>query len=289
MKGDWLNTYTNPVVIGGVGGSGTRLIAQCLRGLGFFIGHDLNEANDNLWFTLLFKRIEILSSSAKEFDEVVEIFLKGMTGCEAFTKKQVDLINAVASEYREQHSTTWLRQRAQTLLSKRQAIGPGTKWGWKEPNSHIVLNRLKDRFGNMKYIHVVRNGLDMAHSDNQNQLRLWGRHLIHEDFNPGPYYSLQYWCIIHRRVLDIGKSMGANFLFLNFDRFCLSPEQGIKDLCEFLGLEVANTLKLSLLSLIHTPVSMGRFKRYGTSIFAEADIGYVKELGFDTDEGECER
>jgi len=45
-----------PVAIGGVGGSGTRLIAQCLKELGYFIGSDLNESNDNLLFTALFKR-----------------------------------------------------------------------------------------------------------------------------------------------------------------------------------------------------------------------------------------
>ena len=53
----------SPVAIGGVGGSGTRLIAQLLMELGVYMGSDRNDANDNLWFTLLFKRIEILFAS----------------------------------------------------------------------------------------------------------------------------------------------------------------------------------------------------------------------------------
>ena len=65
-----LSSHTHPVVIGGVGGSGTRLIAQCLNELGFFLGPDLNEANDNLWFTLLFKRTRILTSSEEEFNDI---------------------------------------------------------------------------------------------------------------------------------------------------------------------------------------------------------------------------
>ncbi len=64
---DLLKNTPPPVVIGGVGGSGTRLIAQILKDLGYFMGNDLNEANDNLLFPLLFKRIEILSSSEEEF------------------------------------------------------------------------------------------------------------------------------------------------------------------------------------------------------------------------------
>ena len=53
-----------PVAIGGVGGSGTRLIAQILHEAGFYLGDDLSYAIDNLWFTLLFRRLEILSDSS---------------------------------------------------------------------------------------------------------------------------------------------------------------------------------------------------------------------------------
>lgn len=277
---DFLDKYNNPVVIGGVGGSGTRLIAQCLKEVGYFMGHDLNNANDNLWFTLLFKRIEILSSSEKEFDELLEILLTGITGAREFTKNHIDLIDGLALKDRDQHPASWLRQRVNTLLSKKPKTKLSAKWGWKEPNSHIVIDRLIDRLENMKYIHVARNGLDMAYSNNQNQLRLWGPHFIRESFNITPYYSLRYWCITHRRVLNIGESMRTNFLFLNYDDFCLNPENGIKQLCEFLGLETDDIVP-QIVELIHPPDSIGRFKQYGTNIFAEKDIAYVKSLGFD--------
>ena len=173
-----------------------------------------------------------------------------------------------------------------TLLSKNPGIQPNTRWGWKEPNSHIVVDRLKERFQNMKYIHVVRNGLDMAHSHNQNQLRLWGRHFICGDFDISPYYSLKYWCIIHQRVLDISKSMGANFLFLNYDNFCLNPEVGITELCEFLELDTTSIPRAHLLGLVNPPNSIGRFKQYGTKFFDEEDVAYVNKLGFDVGETE---
>ena len=50
------NTLPGPIVIGGVGGSGTRVLAEILRSLDIFIGNDLNESLDNLTYTLLFKR-----------------------------------------------------------------------------------------------------------------------------------------------------------------------------------------------------------------------------------------
>src|SRR6266550_6138718 len=62
-----------PVAIGGVGGSGTRLVAEILRHLGYYMGRDLNEASDNLWFTLLFRRTELLNATRtqKEFTQAV--------------------------------------------------------------------------------------------------------------------------------------------------------------------------------------------------------------------------
>ena len=273
----------DPVVIGGVGGSGTRLIAQCLSELGFFLGHDLNDAIDNRWFTLLFKRAEILTSSSEECNELIEIFLKGMTGQYGFTKKQVDLIKMLASVDREQASAKSLKKRARSLLSKKPKMEPGTKWGWKEPNAHIVLDRLKEYFQDMKYIHVARNGLDMAHSHNQNQLKLWGRHFIDGNFSISPYYSLKYWCIVHRRVLEIGHSMGANFLFLNYDHFCSNPEDGISELSGFLELDTAQVPVASLLELVNPPGSVGRYRQQGTGIFDVEDVAYVKALGFDID------
>lgn len=275
-----LSKYTCPVVIGGVGGSGTRLIAQCLKTTGFLIGDDLNKANDNLWFTLLFKREEILSSSEEEFDELLKIFITGMTGKGSFTKRQISLTKDLASKGRAQHPASWLTQRANTLLSTKTEMTAEDRWGWKEPNSHIVLDRLIDRLDNMKYIHVVRNGLDMAYSNNQNQLRLWGEYFITDKFDITPYFSLKYWCIIHKRVLNLGESIGDNFIFLNYDDFCLNPESGIKQLCKFLELE-ADMLMPKLKELVHPPGSIGRFKRHGTEIFAEEDVAYVKSLGFD--------
>ena len=48
-------------MIGGVGGSGTRVVAQMMSEAGVYIGDLLNEPNDNLWFTLLFRRPWLLN------------------------------------------------------------------------------------------------------------------------------------------------------------------------------------------------------------------------------------
>lgn len=268
------NTY--PIVIGGVGGSGTRLIAQCLKQMGFFIGEDLNGANDNLWFTLLFKRFEVLFYSELEFERLVTIFLKGMTGTKNFSKKEMEIVRNL------QNRNTILSHKTKSLFKKTYTNFRSDKWGWKEPNSHIFIDRLTKNFNNIKYIHVIRNGLDMAHSKNQNQLKLWGAHFLNQEIDISPYYSLKYWSIVHKRILKIGKSMGDNFLLLNYDNFCINPENGIQILTDFLNIKLNIREKYQLLKLIQVPTSIGRFKQYGTKIFDPEDVAYVDTLGFDT-------
>ena len=270
-----------PLVIGGVGGSGTRLITQCLRKIGYAMGTDLNTANDNLWYTLLFKRIEILAASKEDFDELLDVLLIALTGLGTFTPNQIKLINALAKEGRPQHSSAWLKQRADSLLLKSPEAGTHARWGWKEPNSHILLDRLIDRLENFKYIHVIRNGLDMAYSKNQNQLNLWGAHFLQENFTPTPYYSLRYWRITHQRVLDIGKSMGNDFMLLNYDDFCSNSSDGIAQLCDFIGLP-AKDVEAQIINLIKPPQSIGRFKKHNIhQQLSIEDIEYAEHLGFD--------
>jgi hypothetical protein len=269
-----------PIAIGGVGGSGTRLVAQILRETGFYIGDDLNESNDNLWFTLLFKRQEILSSPDEEFERLVEIFLDAMTKESRFSMDQVDRINKLASVDRPEHPKAWLKERVKSLLAGRHGQRPG-RVAWKEPNTHIVIDRLQKHIHDIKYVHVVRNGLDMAHSANQNQLKFWGARFIGPDCGVTPFYSLKYWHTVHERVLRIGHTMGARFLFLNYDQFCLEPAAGIRQLLSFLEVAASDSLIRHLSDLVRPPRSIGRFKEYGLSIFDPGDVAFVKELGFD--------
>ena len=71
---------SSPIAIGGIGGSGTRLIGNILYDLGFYLGDDLNRAYDNLWFTLLLKRRELwpLEEHSAEIRSAVRLFLNAM-------------------------------------------------------------------------------------------------------------------------------------------------------------------------------------------------------------------
>lgn len=271
-----------PVVIGGLGGSGTRLIASCLEELNFFIGHDLNQSKDNLWFTLLFKHLEILDSSDKEFEKLYSLFQQAMLSDSPYSEEQETLVNSLVTADRA-HPLEFLRDRAISILSKHEKLQPGTPWGWKEPNSHIVLKQLLQSSPDMKYIYVIRNGLDMAHSSNQNQQKLWGKMIVGNSFEMTPFYSLKYWCNAHKRLINTTKHMGNNFLLLNYDNFCNNPDIEIKNLLKFLEKPQEHNSVQRIRKLIRKPSSIGRYRQFGTNIFDPMDVAYAKGLGFSTD------
>ena len=60
----------------------------------------------------------------------------------------------------------------------------------------------------------------MIQLNNQNQLENWGEHFLGPDCRITPYYSLKFWCIVHRRVLQTCQSCDINHLLINFDELC---------------------------------------------------------------------
>lgn len=273
-----------PVAIGGVGGSGTRVVSRALAILGYFIGSDLNEAGDNLGFTLLFKRPDILSVSDKDFCRALSIFTKVMAGgCIPETER--DFVSNLAQVARwNRHSAQWLQERVSRLPFGHEIEQSKPAWAWKEPNTHVVLERLWKALPNFKYVHVRRHGLDMAFSGNQNQPQFWGEYLLGEPCpaSVDPVYSLRYWCVAEQRVLRIVEHMGksAQFHVLNFDRLCQTPETEFLALLNFLECNNHPEILQTLARLVAPPSSIGRYRKQDISVFPVDDLDFVASMGF---------
>lgn len=272
-----------PVAIGGVGGSGTRLIASLLQKAGYYLGDDLNEPLDNLWFTFLLKRRDLwpIEENISALDQALEIFLNVMTARISISQDDLVLLEKLTSEARLHHPLVWREKRRDSLHRYLQEDQPATtRWGWKEPNTHLLLPYLSQRIKGFKYIHVMRHGLDMAASNNQNQLVYWGPKLLDlriERRNAAQ--SLSFWCKTHQRVIDIGKDMGESFYLLNFDEFCQSPEKHLPKLLRFIG--VSKDSMDPYIAEITIPASTGRRRRYALETFNPQDVDYVQSLGFE--------
>lgn len=274
-----------PVAIGGLGGSGTRLVAELLMRLGFFIGSDLNESLDNLWFTLLFKRLEILRCPDSEFQTCVDLFARRMQGCTDFDAADQAFLKRLARSDRPQHASPWLSERVASFCRPAAAPAPGGgRWGWKEPNTHVVAARLMRSMPTLKYIHVVRNGLDMAYSQNQNQLRLWGSEFLDMDrVETDPPHSLKFWCRVHEHVLDVFRQFPGRCLWVDFDTLCLDPHPTLERMFDVLDVDPSPRHIDTLALLIRPPRSIGRYRGFDRSGLDPQDIATVAKLGFPTE------
>lgn len=286
-----------PVVVGGVGGSGTRVVASLLAELGYFMGSDLNSSNDNLWFTLLFKRPKWFGAVTGGKNDLVlkglEIFTAAMTGSLTPLPGELDFIMSAAAEMADSgHDHLgagrggWAVKRAWNMLRSEGNIDSTyIGWGWKEPNTHIYLNYLNEYFASLRYIYVIRHGLDMAFSDNQAQLFSWGPLFgVRISDLPAmlPAASLEYWIRANKKAIDYGRDMGREkFFLLNFEKLCASPESEIPKLTGFLGLSVTESTIERLSQLPQMPKSVGRYRGHDLKIFSRESLDSVRELGFE--------
>jgi hypothetical protein len=241
---------TSPVAIGAIGGSGTRMVTNLLIELGFHMGPDLPHSRDDFRFTDLFVHREILGVPDEEFRRRLESYL---------AQVQADLSSRPEGFDRaSQH------------------------WGWKEPNAHVVLLRLMRLMPHIRYIHLMRNGLDMAFSENQLQPERWGHLFLGRAIEATPRDRLKYWVAVHRRVLRVGAALGSRFHVINYDRLCRSPDEPLARLVEFVGGTDVGSVMSRLRAQIKPPDSIGRFRQHGLDAFDADDVEFVRSLGFDT-------
>ena len=272
-----------PVVVGGVGGSGTRLVAAVLRDLGVAMPGAVNEALDNLWFSLLFIRRSILLRTPQELDRLSWLFVNAMRGADVVPDELRPLLRQAADHDRGPALTQAVLRRAHdSLLARSPVVARDAHWGWKQPNSHVMVPMLDQRFPQMKYLYVVRNGLDMAFSSNQNQLKyFWGDILLDGDTSPTPRNALRYWTAAYRRILGDRPLLGERLHILNFDRFCADPAAELPSLVEFLGLDCVPGHVARVAATIRPPRSTGRHHGQALKQFDPGDVAFVRELGFD--------
>jgi hypothetical protein len=236
-----INSRNGPVAIGGLGGSGTRVAARMLREGGLYIGDALNEADDNLWFTLLFRRPEkIRNPDDKRLTPLLELFAARMDGRHRWSLREQRQLWSCALEFIRYNYVP--SQRAgfplRTLRSFfKRSRKSNAGWGWKEPNAHIFLPLLMEHFENLRYVHVLRHPLDAAFGGNQRQLINWG--FLFGIHDAGPQAMLRFHQAANRRAIALGERMGERFMLIRYEELCAAPDVWSKRLLDFAGLDAS--------------------------------------------------
>jgi hypothetical protein len=237
--------------MGATGGSGTRVVARIVRNAGMYIGETgLNESEDPLYI-------------ADFYDRWINAWVE---------EGQTD-----DAEMLEDFRTTLARHLV--------GLGQGAQiWGWKEPRSIYLLPFFDRHLSHFRFLHVVRDGRDMAISSNQNQLRKHGELMGLP--RPGlsePEQSIALWSWVNSRAARYGReALGDRYLLVRFEDLCFDPVGSAARVTEFFGLPVDAAAAAA--EEVVAPASLGRWRTQDPQLIAELERvagPTLAELGYD--------
>lgn len=275
-----------PVLMAGDSGSGTRVVAEIVRGLGVYIGDTLNRSLDNLWWTTLFKRPDwfynLDGPGDPAFRRAAETFTAAMRGDLAPTPRR---LLQVLRAYRE--SVVDLRPALSIFAGDGWDPDDHAAWGWKEPNAIVQLPHHLEAWPRMRYVHVIRNGLDMAWSDHTPMYDFWGRHHGIDPPVPDerrPAALLKWWVRANREALAFCQErLPDRHLVVRFEDLCQEPRETVERLDAFLGTDAPEDRLDELAALPRVPDSAGRHRDHDLSVLDADDLDAVEDLGYEVE------
>lgn len=204
---------TSPVIIFGTGGSGTRFVAEMTRHLGYDLGSDVNRSLDSIRIR------EYLEQHGDAYIRAVPWMATIHDGQHEVGRSQA------TNHYRH----------LERAVTEHRATTTSALWGWKNPRSILVLPLLVDLFPNAVFIHVVRDGRDMALSRNQNQVMKHG-HLVDPTGELTPLHrSAAYWSwtntAAHKYLQTSGR---ASSLLVRYEDACSQPGKTLDKMMDLL-------------------------------------------------------
>jgi hypothetical protein len=145
------------------------------------------------------------------------------------------------------------------LVARQHAEAGGRPWGWKEPRSVYLLPLLAAELPGLRFLHVVRDGRDMALSQNQVQLRKHGDAVLGASDEPEELRSIALWREVNLRAADFGeRELGDRYLRIRFEDLCAEPAARVAEVLRFFGLE--GDAERIAAEEVRAPSSLGRWR-----------------------------
>jgi hypothetical protein len=143
----------------------------------------------------------------------------------------------------------------------------GSPWGFKEPRTLLILPVLHEMFPDMKFVHVIRDGRDIA----------LGNPFVHGNRYVDAFLSdderalspeekmVLFWGRGNQRTMEYGiRALGDRYAFMRWEDLCTRPLEHALELLRFASCPESAVTKI--LPLISKPGSMGRWKTFPADI-----------------------
>jgi hypothetical protein len=219
----------NQIIIGGIGGSGTRLVAKIVDQCGCYMGNKVNGSYDCSPLIPWFKKFE-----------QDNIFC-------GYNKEMADSLKEYIIDYFREHTKEI--------------------FGWKMTSNIYFIKFFNETFKNCKFIHVIRDGRDMAYSKNSGQYILFRKQVLKEKYNfSKPLAKALMWKIVNLFASDYGKNnMDDRYLLIRYEDACLKFKETIEKIMQFTNCHNQKAFEIK----IKPRLTIGRYRNHDTKEIME--------------------
>ena len=253
-RGDHASQIKDPIGIGAVGGSGTRVLLQIMAASGVAMAAPINQAGDAIEWPPLKQLLDDPRLAELPRERLLPAILGVFEGL---------------------------------LARRRDTLNMTGRAGWKVPETFHWLAELSQFFPDFQYVHLVRHGLDMAYSGNQNQVEKWAPRLnLDIDYDQrgkiSPRSKLEYWLRANEQTLRVaGQYLPGRMLVVRFEDLCNAPGPELERILAFLDLHPAQTDREALARVVKQPRSVGRYRRHDwRNEFSASQLARLAALGY---------
>lgn len=275
-----------PFVVIGMHRSGTSLVSRILDKSGIMMGKDLQTDHESKFFIQLNKWIYQNAGAdwarPKALEELIDY---------APARKQVEeyLRIRIASSSSKKFSGRNL---------KNGLFDMDSKWGWKDPRNGPSLPIWKDIWPEMKIIHVVRHGVDVAASLHSRSLKNWtedeGRFkkwtkMYKWRSSKSPIrkgqraatltHALEFWA----EQMDVEKKViqsYENVLEIRYEDLLTSPAVVLKDIWNYIGKETDEKLLREIETMVDYSRAFAYKQNEELSVFAQDNKSILEKFGY---------
>lgn len=236
-----------PVVVFNKSHSGSRVLAELISSSGIFLGAHVNESGDSL------DALELAVT-------LVERYYPDYGRLWDETEEADQELAALAMRVFKRHLEGF----------------PGGRWGWKLCETTYVLPVVDYCFPGARFIHLVRDGRDVAFSDhrapdsnfwrkvyfNTDRIRSWqGMRLTPQAYRRRSYlYNAIHWMNSVSVGRDYAAMLRERCLEVRYEDLCLRFDVTARRVLEFLNASQSDAALRALESRVRT-VSIGKFRQ----------------------------
>jgi hypothetical protein len=254
LTGKWA-AFGAPIIVFNKSHSGSRLLARLLIGHDVFLGVDRNESED----------------------------ASGL----------MDLVRPLVERHYPNYGTVMrqgdpdLESLAETVLGRQlRDVPPGARWGWKLCETLYVLPVLKRIFPDAYFVHLLRDGRDVAFSNHvepeqpfwrkvyfdTDRIHRWdGRKLNQKAYRRLPHvYNARHWVNSVTVARHYGSMIGENYIELRYEDLALEPMETATAFLSRLGI-IADKGRLGAFASSVDASQIGKHRRMPRRMRSEAE------------------